>query len=174
MEWRQSILDGYEVSETGDLRRLFACTRFAAGHVLNGSLDTHGYRTYRIRGGGKSTSYRAHTLVLLAFVGPKPTPDHQCAHWDGNRLNNHWTNLRWATAAENTADKIRHGTVYNGHRKFLAEEVMDMAAMRKDGARYVDIQERYKISKGNLSAILNGATWSHVTGIEAGKKKPAG
>src|SRR4051812_27533917 len=34
-------------------------------------------------------------LVLSAFDGPSPSPDHQCDHRDSNRQNNQITNLRW-------------------------------------------------------------------------------
>jgi len=171
MEWRQSIHPCYEVSEYGDLRAKVARGTRPAGYVLKGSYNKHGYRVYGLydpgvcKRGDKSKKYLAHQLVLYAFVGPRPTDKHQGAHWDGNPSNNHYTNLRWATPAENTADKVRHGRVYEGHKKFTAEQVLDIVNMRNGGAKYADIRAKYKISKGNLSAILNGQTWSQVTGI---------
>lgn len=36
---------------------------------------------------------------------------------DGNMDNNHFKNLRWATCADNHADKHGHGTAYRGYRQ---------------------------------------------------------
>ena len=54
-------------------------------------------------------SQRVHTLVLEAFVGLRPDGFQAC-HNDGNPANNHVSNLRWDTRAENTRDMVRHGT----------------------------------------------------------------
>lgn len=51
-----------------------------------------------------------HRIVLLAFVGPCPE-GYECRHLDGDRTNNRLSNLKWGTAAENTQDKIAHGTL---------------------------------------------------------------
>lgn len=47
---------------------------------------------------GKQISESVHRLVALAFV-PNPRPDlfKFVDHIDGNRRNNHYTNLRWVT-----------------------------------------------------------------------------
>lgn len=51
-----------------------------------------------------------HVLVLEAFRGPRPFPDWDSRHLDGNAGNNRLTNLKWGTKAENGLDRIRHGT----------------------------------------------------------------
>lgn len=52
-----------------------------------------------------------HVLVLEAFDKPRP-PGMVGRHLDGDKLNNHISNLAWGTPAENTADSRRHGTFY--------------------------------------------------------------
>ena len=162
-EWRPSSVPFYEVSEYGDMRLLVGRSNKVAGTILKGSIKQKGgYREHRIWVGGKSTTVTSHREVLIAFVGPPPSPYHQCAHWDGDPVNNHHSNLRWATAAENTEDKVRHGRHLEGHRKFTSEEILDMREMKASGKRYIDIRAKYKISKGNLSAIINRQTWAHI------------
>jgi len=148
MEWRKTFLPFYEVSEYGDLRLLTNRSNRLAGTILKGSVKAGGYREYKIRWEGKEYHLGAHRLVLLAFVGEPPTPEHQCAHWDGDPTNNHHSNLRWATPAEN-----------KGHRTFTKEQVREMRKMHEDGKSYRDIRQTYQISKGNLSAIINRQTW---------------
>jgi hypothetical protein len=106
-EWRPASFPFYEVSEHGDLRLLVDRSNRLAGTILKGSVKKHGYREYKIWIDGKGIHIRAHREVLLAFIGLPPTPDHQCAHWDGNPLNNHYSNLRWATPAENDTKVLR-------------------------------------------------------------------
>lgn len=161
VEWRQIYLKDYEVSENGDLRLRVNKSNLIAGHIYKGTVSK-GYLRYHLYMNGKRIYVYAHRLVLETFIGKPPTLEHQCAHWDGNPLNNHYSNLRWATASENTKDKVRHGRHLNGHRKFTEEDVLDMRAMRKNGKRYCDIMEKYKISKGNLSSIINNHTWNHI------------
>lgn len=162
MEWRPASFPFYEVSERGDLRLLFKRSNRLAGTILKGSIKKGGYREYKIQLEGKGNLVYAHREVLLAFVGPPPTPSHQCAHWDGDPLNNHYSNLRWATAAENTADKVRHGRHMNGKRNFTEEQVLGMRAMWAAGNTYAQIRDVYTISKGNLSSIINRETWNHL------------
>jgi hypothetical protein len=168
MEWQQSVHPDYEISEYGDLRTLVERYRVPIGTELRGTVDRNGYRTYSLiqpgeyGRGAKRKLYAAHRLVLFAFIGEPPTKKHQCAHYDGNPQNNHVSNLRWATPAENTADKIRHGNIYAGHRKYEVKQVLDMRAMREAGAKYSEIMDKYNISKGNLSAIIQRKTWDYV------------
>jgi guanyl-specific ribonuclease Sa len=100
MEWRKTFLPFYEVSEYGDLRLLTNRSNRLAGTILTGSVRAGGYKEYHVRWKGKEHHLGAHRLVLLAFIGEPPTPDHECAHWDGDPTNNHYSNLRWATSAE--------------------------------------------------------------------------
>jgi hypothetical protein len=162
MEWRGSIIPDYEVSEYGDLRLLKNKSNLLAGKILKGWIKKGGYREYQLNVDGISIHFYAHRLVLAAFIGPQPTPQHQCAHWDGNPSNNHYTNLRWATPAENSADRVRHGRHLTGHRKFTAEEVLDMRELGNSGKSYSYIRQKYKVSMGNLSAIINRDTWKHI------------
>lgn len=62
-----------------------------------------GYLTCSLRRDGKKTTTTLQRLVLLAFVGPPPTPEHEANHKNGNKLDNTPGNLEWATGAENKA-----------------------------------------------------------------------
>ena len=164
MEWRKSTVPDYMVSEAGDMKLLVNKNNKVAGTILKGHIKKKkgGYRVYHIRVDGKTLTVHAHREVLMAFEGPPPTTDHQCAHYDGDPVNNHFSNLRWATAAENTADNVRHGRHLDGYRRFTKEQVLEMRAMRESGKSFAQIREVFKISNGNLSAIINRKTWTHI------------
>ena len=60
--------------------------------------------------GSKGDQFYVHHLVLLAFVGERPEAGGEhIRHLDGNRTNNHLTNLKYGTALENVHDTMSHG-----------------------------------------------------------------
>jgi hypothetical protein len=98
----------YEVSSHG---RVKSYAREPGGRVLSGWIASNGYPTVSLSrpldGKRKRT---IHTLVALAFLGPRPTTNHLVCHYDGAKTNNHVNNLRWATQSDNLRDAVRHGT----------------------------------------------------------------
>jgi hypothetical protein len=103
LEWRPLPLSGkHEISEGGHIRKS------KSQLVLRGK-DNDGYRRYSLSINGTIQYRYGHVLVCETFNGPRPSPDHVAAHNDGDPLNNHYSNLRWATKSENAADTVRHG-----------------------------------------------------------------
>ena len=66
---------------------------------------------------GKQTNYSVHRLVANEFI-PNPENKEQVDHIDGNKENNTFTNLRWATNSENQINnrhpRAHHTSVYKG------------------------------------------------------------
>ena len=131
-QWRPVIgFEGaYEVSDLGRVRSLdrrIICrngTSFRRrGVVLNPSEHTPGggYRQVKLPN-PESPNPRAqravfvHTLVLTAFVGPRPSPEIEVRHLNGVRSDNRLSNLAWGTASENAYDRVRHGTHPNANK----------------------------------------------------------
>lgn len=104
----------YEVSELGavrSMRRTIAsprCVRRYAGVLLRPSTSPSGYLRVRLSRDGVSKSRTIHSLVLEAFVGPRPEGMVAC-HRDDDKANNSRVNLRWDTASANAVDRVRNG-----------------------------------------------------------------
>jgi hypothetical protein len=86
----------------------------AAGNTwknLKCSPDTKGYPlvTGLRHDSGKRWATKVHVLVLTVFAGPRPLSMHGC-HSDGNKQNNHISNLRWDTAQANAKERSLHAT----------------------------------------------------------------
>lgn len=69
---------------------------------------------------GRQKLRRVHQIVAEAFHGPRP-PGTQVCHYDGNGHNNHADNLRFGSAADNGADKVRLNTHCRRGHEFTTE-----------------------------------------------------
>lgn len=67
-----------------------------------------GYQVVHLSKDGKIYNRMIHTLVAKAFI-PNPENKPIVNHIDGNKANNHVSNLEWVTYKENTAHAIRIG-----------------------------------------------------------------
>lgn len=90
--------ENYVVNEYGELFSLF-------GHKLKKLkpyYNHRGYAMYRLRINGKTVQRSAHHLSYWVNIGHFDTSDGlQIDHIDGNKLNNHYTNLRRITPKDN-------------------------------------------------------------------------
>lgn len=136
---------GYSVTRDG---RVFG----PRGRELKRSLMKNGY----LMSGGALV----HRLVLLAWVGPPPTPQHETAHENGVKTDNRVENLAWKTHKENCADRARHGTDNRGliyNNKLTPEQVEEI---KTASGTQAEIAARYGISQSQVSRIRNGKRWS--------------
>jgi hypothetical protein len=111
-------------------------------------------------------SFSIHRLVCETFHGPRPTEDHEVAHWDGDPHNNAANNLRWATRRENAADRKRHGRnqvgVWNRHNKMAVGDIHAIRALSEMGWSSVAIAKIFQCSGTNIRNILNRTIWKHI------------
>lgn len=102
----------------------------------------------------------------MAFHGLPPFDGAEAAHRNGDRADNRPDNIRWATHAENEADKIDHGTLMVGSRhtnsKITEGDVIAMRARRKAGETLDAIASDFGICFQNVDLICRGKTWAHV------------
>jgi hypothetical protein len=94
----------YEVSDLGRVRTV------ATGLIRTPQYEPEsGYARYQLHKARRRRQWRAHVLVLEAFVGPRPTPEHEGCHDNGDPADNGLPNLRWDTGSNNMLDVTRHG-----------------------------------------------------------------
>jgi hypothetical protein len=113
---------------------------------------------------------KAHRLVAMAFIGPAPSPGHEVAHGDGNRINNALPNLRWATRSENVRDSIRHGThrikwtpgEVHSQAKLSESDVFEIARLLRSGQGNSSIALQFGVHNASISKIKRRETWAHL------------
>lgn len=124
--------------------------------------ENHGYSVYVLYDAkGRRHTFSAQRLVLLAHVGPAPSPRHDAAHQNGHRWDNRPTNLRWLTRAENLADRTRHGTTgRKSHHATIVTEAMVRDILASDD-HTIDLADRHQITAGMVRSIRRGSTYLH-------------
>ena len=157
----------YEVSDRGRVRSRHTIGRPAKRGILASTTTRKGYLRVGISGGGLVRGRLIHRLVLDAFYGPPPSCLHQCNHKDGNKANNHTTNLDWVTPKENAAHAKRTGLwhphigVSHGRAKLTEQQVHTIRRRRgKDSAAVLG--SRYGVSGSAIRLIWKGINWKHL------------
>lgn len=160
-EWRSVVgYPHYEVSNQGRVRRIPGKFR-RKFHILK-PYFSRCYLTAPMWVDGHRVAKRVHTLVLEAFIGPRPD-GMECRHLDGDPQNNCVSNLCWGTPAENAADKHRHGTMcrgaQHGRSKLTDDDVQRIKEMSALGETQRAIAAVVGITQSQVSRILRGKAW---------------
>lgn len=161
---------GYGISSNGKVWRItkphdgIGARRKVPYEISPGS-NPSGYKIVTMVKDGKSYGRSVHRLVLEAFVGPCP-PMCQGAHNDGNKLNNNVSNLRWASASDNQADRTKHGThMWGQHNPRTVLADTDIPFIRsyphsRHAASF--LAAHYGVKHAVISKIRNHETWRRV------------
>lgn len=151
--------EGFEASEDGQIRK--------DGVIVPQYRMSHGYMRVGVGPGKRQT---VHVLVALAFLGERPAK-HDICHKNGDRSDNHASNLRYGTRAENIADTMAHGRVPRGSRhhgaKLTEQQVREIKSRIVAGERQASIARSFGIGQDEVSRIKTGKRWAHIEGVAA-------
>lgn len=152
----------YRVSTNGRIMSLY----FGKHRILKPWKDKWGYSHIKLWVDKKKKNQVVSRLVLIAFKGWPKSGQTDCAHVDGNPLNNHLSNLVWATRTENMHHAKTHGTIQVGeknHRaKLTTEIVTEIIALRSSGLFQREVAKKFNVSTSTVSRIWLKEAWVHV------------
>ncbi len=170
---------GYQISNYGRLKSkkrtvpTWNAYKTLEEKILKVGISQNGYYKHKKLGG-------IHRLVARAFI---PTDDYSLYvnHIDGNKLNNHVSNLEWCTPKENAEHAIKIGLVNEETRRKMSEKAklrtgkknscwrsyVSMYTMEdefvmqfetlKEAENWIRENTNYKkAGKGNISLVCNG------------------
>jgi len=149
--------ENYSVTEDGTV------TNVTTGRVLKPDVIWDGYERVTLCCKGVTKRFRVHRLVAECFI---PNPDNLpiINHLDGDRRNNHVSNLAWSTSKTNR----NHGYVPKGSEiswtKLNEETVRKVCGLIQDGLPRGRILERVPdINKTQFDDIRRRRSWKHVS-----------
>lgn len=142
------IFNDYEIDKNGNVYS------YKTNKYLTPHLDRYGYLYLTI----KSKHYKVHRLVAEAFI-PNPENKPCIDHKDRNKLNNHYSNLRYVTPKENSnnPNTIKH--LINIGKRYKTKYGKQI--IKKSGEVFPSIIEasrKTKIPRSNIQYHLKNKT----------------
>lgn len=135
--------------------------------IINGVVNSRGYRRTILRYNGKNKQVHFHRLVAEHFLGEVHRGmDIQVNHIDGVKTNNHVSNLEWITAKQNTNHAIKLGLnrvhgFENGNSILTEIAVLEMRELFKDGKHSMAaIGKIYGVNCSTAQHAINKISWA--------------
>ena len=147
--------DRYSITSLGDV---ISFRRYSRGVALSPYIDKDGYACVSLRVGDKSKAFKVHRLVAVTFLETSDL-SLQVNHIDGNKLNNHFTNLEWISNLDNQRHAWQTGLK---QIKLSLSQVSDIKDLIKLGRSNTEIAKLYSVDQSLISNIKTGKIWNKV------------
>lgn len=162
----------YQVSNTGRVRSVDRVVPYKDGRMRKYKgkvLKPHvnkvtGYEQVMLYNDNGYNIKRPHRLVLETFKPHVNMNDLDVNHMDGNKLNNHLTNLEWLTRRDNILHACDLGLINNrgenSPNAILSNtDVLEILQRLDNGELQRDIGLDYGVSNKYISQINRGLRW---------------
>lgn len=167
-EWK--AVQGYEgeyiVSNTGKVKsfkRTNPC-------LLKPDLNGVGYARVTLSKDSETKRLFVHRLVALHFIGEQPEGKDMINHKDGNKLNNHVSNLEWASCSENTIHAFDNELRATGERSTNAQitdevvhEVCKLIERGKVRGEILSLNLHDRLTKTKFDDIRSRRCWKRIS-----------
>lgn len=150
--------DRYAINIYGEVITL-SNKRHRKPQLING-----GYYQLALYKNRKVKFYLIHRLVYETFKGEIPE-GLEINHIDGNKSNNHLSNLEMVTAHENMLHAVhvlgRHRGENSHRSKLTKDDIPNIRELAKVKS-LVSIAKLYNVSDTTINYIVNNKTWTHI------------
>lgn len=162
----KEVFEGYYVTKDG---KVFSSKSGELKEMAQ-SIDQWNYRKVSFRVNKKTKTVRVHTLVAEAYLGPRP-PGYEINHIDGDKHNNHVSNLEYVIPGDNLRHAYAIGSRKYGEQspnaKLTDAQWEEIKRRRRQGETIASLAKEYGISPGYISSVLNGKKRTRTTYMEA-------
>jgi len=139
----------YMVSNTGKLKR--------KERILKPDYNK-GYFRYTLCKNNQTKRFLAHRLVAICFI-PNPNNKGFVNHIDGDKLNNHVTNLEWCTSSENEVHSYKVLNKLNHNRKLSDDALIDIKLNVIKSLNTHVYMSKYNVSRKTILNVINNKTY---------------
>ncbi|MDQ1144028.1 hypothetical protein QE429_000855 [Bacillus sp. SORGH_AS 510] len=167
--WRKiPNYEDYQVSNFGNVLS-FKNKKYENGWPLNVQENRAGYIKIIVWKSGKQKTIKLHRIVCELFKGMAPEGKEYVNHIDGNKRNNHYSNLEWISSSENTLHAYGNGLKNHSRNK---RAIVQMSLEGEYLNNYPSVSEGANAVGGNTYGIsmacknkfksYKGYVWNYV------------
>lgn len=169
-------IDGYggrfKISNNGDVKSLERKVkrrsnsfRLQKEMIKKKRVTSFGYETVLLSINKKYKHYFVHVLVAKHFISPKPSPNHQVNHVDGNKLNNHVSNLEWVTPGENRKHGFRLGLINQDGEKHPSAKLNNKNVIHilTSKGSSGSLSKKFGVTVSTINRIRAKKSWVHIS-----------
>lgn len=122
------------------------------------------YLTIRACQNNIAKNVKVHIMVAEVWLEEPKSPLYDTVnHKDGDKLNNHVSNLEWATKSQNSRHAVNLGLIKSGEdcyqTKLTGNNVHEICKMLSECYRIKDIADRFDVSNDIIRKIKAGDAW---------------
>ena len=159
-EWR--TIEEFPMYEISDHGRVYS--HFHKGRMLKCCDNSFGYMYVTLFNSFGQQPSAVHVLVLEAFDS-KRKDKLTCNHKDGDKKNNHISNLEWITHSKNHqhayATGLKEGLKGKDNPNAVLTE-QDIISIRAANSCAKVLSAKYGVSRSHIYNIKNHQKWSHI------------
>jgi len=165
----------YQVSTLSRFKSLSRVVKHSFGgnktireRIMTQGIDSKGYYRVFFTVLGITKMKLTHRLIANTFI-PNPENKPEVNHKDGNKLNNHISNLEWNTCKENINHAIRTKLniaakgINTGSCKLTEKEVLEIRFKYKNKLGSLrSLAYEYSVSYPTARSIVKRLKWKHI------------
>lgn len=156
----------YQISNFGRVKSF--PRRGTTTKILKPRINRQGYLLVDLCKNAKSKRFPLHRLVAQAFISNpenKPEPNHE----DGNKFNNHVSNLKWVTKSENIQHAMNNGLNHSGENSCKSKLTNAQAKYIREIYIRGDLEfgagalaRKFNVASATILDIIHGVTFKNV------------
>jgi hypothetical protein len=151
--WADALVDGQRikgvrVSNTGRVQLI-------NGRRTEGAVKHDRHKVW-LQINKQKKPFNVYVVIAHTFIGPPPSPVHTVDHKDGDSLNNHLTNLRWATK-EQQARNMKSNRAVSKHD--LRGNVLDTYGTITEAAEASGLSQWRVKKAAKTGKTTHGVRW---------------
>jgi NUMOD4 motif/HNH endonuclease len=161
----------YQASTFGRIKRLERLVISKTGQrtlltelIKIPTINSSSYLTIKLSVQDVRKSYLVHRLILITFVS-NPENKKTVNHIDGNKVNNHISNLEWATDSEQRKHAHKIGLMTNKGSKnprsiIKLNDGFEIINKHQQGATVKQLCKEYSVVGTTILKIINRQHWT--------------